>query len=77
MAFLPDERSRRRLSFGLYNADSIAYPDGSLEPDTLIATGITNKDGELTFCGSFLMVNTMRGSCPLRKAGSWIPPVIA
>lgn len=39
--------------FGLYNADSIAYPDGSLEPDTLIATGITNKDGELTFCGSF------------------------
>ena len=38
--------------FGLYNADSIAYPDGSLEPDTLIATGITNKDGELTFCGS-------------------------
>lgn len=39
--------------FGLYNADSIAYPDGSLGSDTLIATGITNKDGELTFCGSF------------------------
>lgn len=39
--------------FGLYNADSIAYPGGSLDPDTLIATGITNKDGELTFCGSF------------------------
>ncbi len=39
--------------FGLYNADSIAYPDGSLEPDTLIATGMTNKDGELTFRGSF------------------------
>lgn len=39
--------------FGLYNADSIAYPGGSLEPDTLITTGITDKDGELTFCGSF------------------------
>lgn len=39
--------------FGLYNADSIAYPGGSLEPDTLIATGITDKDGEPTFCGSF------------------------
>ncbi len=39
--------------FGLYNAGSIAYPSGSLEPDTLIATGMTNKDGALTFCGSF------------------------
>ncbi len=39
--------------FGLYNADSIAYPSGSLEPDMLIATGITNRDGALTFRGSF------------------------
>ena len=39
--------------FGLYCQDDIRYADGTLMADTLIATGITDADGKLTFAGMY------------------------
>ena len=39
--------------FGLFTCDPIPYGTEILEADTLIATGITDEDGELTFNGEF------------------------
>ena len=39
--------------FGLFTCDPIPYGTEILEADTLIATGITDEDGELTFSGEF------------------------
>ena len=39
--------------FGLFTCDPIPYGTETLEADTLIATGITDEDGELTFSGEF------------------------
>lgn len=39
--------------FGLYNAGPIPYPTGTLASDTLIATAVSDKNGELTFYGRF------------------------
>lgn len=38
--------------FGLYNADDIHYADGMLPADTLIAVGMTDMHGKLTFSGN-------------------------
>ena len=38
--------------FGLYNADDIHYADGMLPADTLIAVGMTDMHGNLTFSGN-------------------------
>lgn len=38
--------------FGLYNADDIHYTDGMLPADTLIAVGMTDMHGKLTFSGN-------------------------
>ena len=38
--------------FGLYNADDIHYTDGMLPADTLIAVGMTDMHGNLTFSGN-------------------------
>ena len=38
--------------FGLYNADDIHYVDGMLPADTLIAVGMTDMHGKLTFSGN-------------------------
>lgn len=38
--------------FGLYNADDIHYADGMLPADTLIAVGMTDMYGKLTFSGN-------------------------
>lgn len=39
--------------FGLYNNDAISYPGGVLEANTLIATAVSDKDGKLSFNGSY------------------------
>ena len=39
--------------FGLFTCDPIPYGTEILEADTLIATGITDEEGELTFSGEF------------------------
>lgn len=39
--------------FGLYNSDPITYVDGALEADTLIATAVSDKNGNLAFSGLF------------------------
>ena len=39
--------------FGLYFQDDIRYADGTLMADTLMATGITDADGKLTFAGMY------------------------
>ncbi len=39
--------------FGLYCQDDIRYADGTQMADTLIATGITDADGKLTFAGMY------------------------
>ena len=39
--------------FGLFTCDPIPYGTETLEADTLIATGITDEEGELTFSGEF------------------------
>lgn len=38
--------------FGLYNADDIHYTDGMLPADSLIAVGMTDMHGQLTFSGN-------------------------
>ena len=38
--------------FGLYNADDIHYADGMLPADALIAVGMTDMHGKLTFSGN-------------------------
>ena len=38
--------------FGLYNADDIHYTDGMLPADSLIAVGMTDMHGKLTFSGN-------------------------
>lgn len=38
--------------FGLYNADDIHYADSMLPADTLIAVGMTDMHGKLTFSGN-------------------------
>ena len=38
--------------FGLYNANDIHYADGMLPADTLIAVGMTDMHGKLTFSGN-------------------------
>ena len=38
--------------FGLYNADDIHYADGMLPADSLIAVGMTEMHGKLTFSGN-------------------------
>ena len=38
--------------FGLYNADDIHYADGMLPADSLIAVGMTDMHGKLTFSGN-------------------------
>ena len=38
--------------FGLYNADDIHYADSMLPADTLIAVGMTDMHGNLTFSGN-------------------------
>ena len=40
------------FAFGLYNADDIHYTDGMLPADTLIAVGMTDMHGKLTFSGN-------------------------
>ncbi len=39
--------------FGLYNAEPIAYAKGVLDADTLIATAVSDKNGQITFAGRF------------------------
>lgn len=39
--------------FGLFNADAIPYGETALETDSLIAVGITDADGKLTFAGMY------------------------
>lgn len=39
--------------FGLYNKDAIVYRNGTLPADALIATGITDAKGNLTFDGNY------------------------
>ena len=39
--------------FGLYNDKDIHYDGGTLLADTLVATGVTNEDGKLTFSGVY------------------------
>ena len=39
--------------FGLYNDKDIHYSDGTLMADTLVATGSTDADGNLTFAGHY------------------------
>jgi len=39
--------------FGLYNHEDIPYPGGMLMADTLMATGITDEHGALTFAGIY------------------------
>ena len=48
--------------FGLYNADDIHYADGMLPADTLIAVGMTDMHGKLTFSG-----NLPHGAYTLRE----------
>ena len=48
--------------FGLYNADDIHYTDGMLPADTLIAVGMTDMHGKLTFSG-----NLPHGAYTLRE----------
>lgn len=39
--------------FGLYNSDPIAYKDGLLDADVLLATAISDKNGQISFSGHF------------------------
>ncbi len=39
--------------FGLYNDTDIRYDGGTLMADTLVAVGVTDENGRLTFSGSF------------------------
>ena len=39
--------------FGLYNAFDIRYPGGMLPAGTLVATGATDAEGQLTFAGNY------------------------
>lgn len=39
--------------FGLFNAGAIPYGETALEADSLIAVGITDADGKLTFAGMY------------------------
>lgn len=39
--------------FGLFNADAISYGETVLEADSLIAAGITDANGKLTFAGMY------------------------
>ena len=39
--------------FGLFNADAIPYGDTALEADSMVAVGITDADGKLTFSGMY------------------------
>lgn len=39
--------------FGLFNADAIPYGEAALEANSLIAVGITDADGKLTFAGMY------------------------
>ncbi|MBR0247049.1 MAG: hypothetical protein IJQ61_11320, partial [Bacteroidales bacterium] len=39
--------------FGLYNDKDIHYDGGTLLADTLVATGVTDEDGKLTFSGVY------------------------
>ena len=41
------------LIFGLYNSDPIAYKDGLLDADVLLATAISDKNGQISFSGHF------------------------
>ena len=39
--------------FGLYNDKDIHYDGGTLLADTLVATGVTDEDGKMTFSGVY------------------------
>ena len=39
--------------FGLYNSDPIAYKDGLLDADVLLATAISDMNGQISFSGHF------------------------
>ncbi len=39
--------------FGLFNASDIRYPGGTLMADSLLATGVTDENGQLTFSGVY------------------------
>ena len=42
-----------RFIFGLYNSDPIVYKDGLLDADVLLATAISDKNGQISFSGHF------------------------
>ena len=39
--------------FGLYNREPIAYTAGTLDADTLLATAVSDKNGQINFGGQF------------------------
>ena len=39
--------------FGLYNSDPIAYENGTLDADTLLATAVSDRNGKISFSGQF------------------------
>lgn len=39
--------------FGLYNREPIAYTAGTLDADTLLATAVSDKNGQINFSGQF------------------------
>lgn len=41
------------FTFGLYNDTDIHYESGTLMADSLVAVGVTDADGKLTFSGNF------------------------
>ena len=41
------------FTFGLYNDTDIHYNSGTLMADTLVAVGMTDEDGKLTFSGNY------------------------